>query len=221
MNANEEQHTGRPIADAPTQDPTAENCMGKKKQKRDGEVVRDEDGNALFGGYCRAWPGKGTDHVGDGRCKLHAGSSLQGEESPSFKHGLFSDYLSPEDRDAVDALEEYDDVEKLDELINWRMARLRRALRVRFDSEDEARNFFETFDKMVGQASINGQEPGLSKSQIRELAKILSTNEQAMQQEIDLVRRLIKDRNKIAEGEDVNVNTGDAWRQMMAGGDSS
>jgi hypothetical protein len=49
---------------------------------------------------------------------------------------------------------------------------------------------------------------------------MVSQNDRAAQQEIDLIRRLIKTRNKIAEGEDINLG----WREALAqssGGDES
>lgn len=210
---NGEDYLGRPIAEVPRRAPTDQACMGKKKQKQEGELVRDENGNALFAGYCKCWPGKGTDHVGEGRCKLHAGASDKGQDHPQFEHGLFSDYLDPEDRRATEALADMDDAEKLDELINWRLARLRRYLRETMDDDQES--FFQAFDRVVSEATRNGQL-GLSAEQIRELEKMLSNHDRAAQQEIDLVRKLIKTRNKIAEGEDVNVS----WRQALAGGDT-
>jgi len=213
MNVDESKYIGCPMDEVPSQEPTDTDCMGRKLQKREGEVVRDEDGNALFGGYCRCWPGKGTDHVGGGRCKLHAGASLRGEENPAFDHGLFSDHLGPKDRRTIEILEDYEDAEKLDELINWRLARLRRYLRETMD--DDRETFFEAFDRVVSEASRNG-DIGLSASQIRELGKMIGNHDRAAQQEIDLVRRLIKTRNKIAEGEDVNLG----WREALAGGDS-
>jgi hypothetical protein len=163
------------------------------------------------GGPCELPAGWGTDHVGEGRCKLHGGASLRGKESPTFKHGLFSDYLDEEDREAIDALEEYEDVEKLDELINWRLARLRRAVKAMQDPDDQ-RTFWDAFGELVAQTG----EP--EPEQIQELAQMLSQGNRAMQDEIDLVRKLIKDRNKIAEGEDVDVNV--SWRQALAEGDS-
>jgi len=190
MNVDESEYIGRPIDKVPSQDPTDEVCMGRKTRKRDGEVVRDDDGIALFGGYCQAWPGKGTDHVGAGRCKFHAGSSPTGEDNPAFEHGLFSDYLSEDDRRTAQALTEYDDAEK--------------------------ESFFDKFDRMVREARKNG-DPGLSAKQIKELGRSLNQHNRAAQQEIDLVRKLIKAHNKIFEGEDVNVNPGDRWRQLMGG----
>jgi len=161
---------------------------------------------------CKLPAGWGTSHVGEGRCKLHGGVTPTGQDHPQFEHGLFSDHLDPEDRRATEALAGMDDAEKLDELIDWRLARLRRYLRETIDGDRES--FFEAFDRIVGEAQKNGQ-PGLSAKQIRELGKIIRNHDKAAQQEIDLIRRLIKTRNKIAEGEDVNVS----WRQALVGAD--
>ena len=152
---------------------------------------------------CGLPAGWGTDHVGDGRCKLHGGASPRGEEHPNFEHGLFSDYLGEEDRRTVDALEEFDDAEKLDELVNWRLARLRRYLREM--SEEDEMSFWDAFREVVH--AVDEVED----AEIRELAKMLDKNNRAVQAEIDLVRKLIKDRNKIAEGEDVNMGLRDLF----------
>mgnify|MGYP001172356705 FL=1 len=44
---------------------------------------------------CRKPAGWGTDHPGDGRCKLHAGCSPRGADHPNFKHGERSKYFDP------------------------------------------------------------------------------------------------------------------------------
>lgn len=156
------------------------------------------------GDTCSLPAGWGTDHVGEGKCKLHGGSSPRGKEAAGFKHGLFSDYLDEEDRTAIDALDEYGDADKLDELINWRLARLRRAVQALNDDEDQ-RTFWDAFSELVEKTG----EP--EAEEIKELAKMLSQGNRAMQDEIDLVRKLIKDRNAIAEGEDVNVGLRDLF----------
>lgn len=158
-----------------------------------GGTKRDGSGDA-----CSLPAGWGTDHVGEGKCKLHGGANATGEDNGAFKHGLFSDYLDEEDREAVDALDEYGDVAKLDELINWRLARLRRAVRALNDSERSS--FWDAFEDLVAQTGP------IESAELRELAKMLGQHDRAMQNEIDLVRKLIKDRNKIAEGDDVNVS---------------
>lgn len=132
-----------------------------------------------------------------GKCRFHGDASPKGEDHPSFEHGLFSDYLSEEDRRTIDRLEEFDDAEKLDEIINWRLARLRRA--VRSLSDEQERNFWDAFADVVDSAGpVEAEE-------IAELAKMLDRGNRALQDEIDLVRKLIKDRNKITEGNTVNV----------------
>jgi hypothetical protein len=154
------------------------------------------------GDPCELPAGWGTDHNGEGRCKFHGGRNGRGRDANGFKHGLFSDYLDAEDRNTIDALGEYDDAEKLDELINWRLARLRRAVEALNDDADK-RTFWDAFADLVEQTG----EP--EADQIKELAKMLSHGNRAMQDEIDLVRKLIKDRNKIAEGEDHNLSLRD------------
>lgn len=47
------------------------------------------------GSPCRLPAGWGTDHVGEGRCKLHGGASPRGVDSPHFKHGARSKYFDP------------------------------------------------------------------------------------------------------------------------------
>lgn len=100
--------------------------MGRKKQSRDGELVRTEGGKAVFGGYCKAWPGKGTDHLGEGRCSNHGGAG-EGAGAPEgnangVSHGAYTDKsklyeseFSERERDLADRVtedyvERYEDV---------------------------------------------------------------------------------------------------------------
>jgi len=46
---------------------------------------------------------------------------------------------------------------------------------------------------------------------------MLDKGNRPVQLEVDLVRKLIKDRNKIAEGETRNLEMGDEWRELMSG----
>jgi hypothetical protein len=68
MDVDEDSLIGEPLDEAPKQDPIDDACMGRRWEK-------DEDDVQIFQGYCRAWPGKGTDHVGEGRCSKHGGSA--------------------------------------------------------------------------------------------------------------------------------------------------
>lgn len=166
-----------------------------------GVTKRDDSGDD-----CALPAGWGTDHVGEGACKLHGGANPgTGRDNPNFKHGLFSDHLDEQDQETIEILEEYGDADKLDNLINWRLARLRRAVESLHDDADQ-RTFWDAFEALVGQTGDPDAE------EIKELAKMLSHGNRAMQDEIDLIRKLIKDRNKIAEGEDHNVTLTDVLR---------
>lgn len=88
MDVNEDTLVGNPPSEVPKQEPTDEDCLGKRVNKQTGE----------FQGYCRATPGRGTDHVGEGRCKHHGGTN-SGENGQggtenngnAETHGLTSD----------------------------------------------------------------------------------------------------------------------------------
>jgi len=65
MDVNEDELIGTPSKGVPTLEPTDEDCLGKRTEKPDDETI--------FIGFCRSTPGRGTDHVGEGRCKHHGG----------------------------------------------------------------------------------------------------------------------------------------------------
>jgi hypothetical protein len=88
MNVNEEELVGGPLDEVPEQDPREDACMGRRSEKQ-------EDGGSIFLGYCRAWPGKGTEHVGEGRCDRHGGSSDGAPEGNDNAEG--NDGGAPED----------------------------------------------------------------------------------------------------------------------------
>jgi len=155
---------------------------------------------------CSLPAGWGTDHVGNGRCKLHGGNSLTGEDNPSFKHGLFSDHLGPEDQETIEVLEDVDNGEKLEDLINWRLARLRRYLRQM--SDEEERSFWDALQAILDQTG------DVEREELRELGKMLGNHERALQEEIDLVRKLIKAHDKVA-GDNSGVG---GLRDLFGGG---
>ncbi|MFW5978297.1 MAG: hypothetical protein ACOCP2_03585, partial [Halohasta sp.] len=144
----------------------------------------EEDDYNYFDGFwrcgradnCGLAAGWGTDHVGVGACKLHGGASPTGEDNPAFKHGLFSDYLDDEDQQTAEALTGFDDAEKLEELVNWRLARLRRYLREMSD-EDEM-TFWDAFREVLDATET------VEDDEIRALAQMLDKNNRAVQEEI-------------------------------------
>lgn len=170
----------------------------------DGEEYGDDD-TKVFVGYCQRPAGTGTDHPGEGRCKHHGGNAASGRDHGSFKHGLFSDVMNDEDRAVMAELEGVSNADQLDELIRLNMAQLRRAVSYMVDDEEQERTFFDAFDEIVTGARADG-EPGLDKGQIRELANLLGSGQKAMQDKMDLVRRLVLAHSKITEGEKLNVD---------------
>lgn len=202
MDVHEDQYIGEPISEPPTRDPTDEDCMGKKKLKRDGGVVRDGGGNVVFGGYCRCWPGKGTDHVGEGRCSLHAGNAgaPSGPENGNWKHGLFSDVVREEDRATLKSIESMSTQAKLESTLNMQVLKLRRAVE---EMEDSSQNeFWRAFADLV--EKIERPED----ADLRSLAQMLGQNDRAIRQWMDLIRRTAKDLHKITDGEKVNHEVG-------------
>lgn len=204
---DEEHYHGCVLEAVPKKDPTGKDCMGRKKLKRDGEVVRDDDGNALFDGYCRSWPGKGTDHVGEGRCKFHGGSSSgapSGEENGNFKHGLYSSVIREEDHDTLQRIEDMTTAAKLESTLNVQVLKLHRAVEG-MESEDRA-SFLDVFEEVVAGASAPDGE--IDANQLRSLAKMLGENDRAIREWADLIRRTAKDLHKITDGEEVRVEHG-------------
>jgi hypothetical protein len=101
MDVDEDELIGNALDQVPEQDPTDETCMARRSEKRDGESV--------FLGYCGAWPGKGTDHVGEGRCDRHGGAGGAPEDNDNAEgndggasegntnavtHGAYADHNS-------------------------------------------------------------------------------------------------------------------------------
>lgn len=81
---------------------------------------------------CQRPAGWGTDHVGEGRCKLHGGLTPRGADSPHYKHGAYSRYASalrPTVQAHIAALADHDPVDIVDEL------QLQRALLLDFISD--------------------------------------------------------------------------------------
>jgi hypothetical protein len=94
-------------------------------------VPPDEHCNARKddGTLCEQRAGWGTTHPGEGRCKLHGGSSLRGPDHPNYKHGRRTRYdkaLKAQLADAYAQLEDDDAFDIADEL------RLQRALLLEF-----------------------------------------------------------------------------------------
>ena len=159
------------------------------------------------GDPCGLPAGWGTDHVGDGRCKLHGGASSGAPSGPAngnWKHGLFSEVIREEDKATLRQIEEMKTAAKLESTLNMQVLKLQRAI-ASMESEDRA-SFLEVFEDMVAAASA--PDDSLDKSQLRHLAKMLGQNDRAIREWSDLIRRTAKDLHKITDGETVTVEHG-------------
>lgn len=68
------------------------------------------------GSSCAQVAGWGTDHVGEGRCKLHGGASLKGADHPNFKHGRYGKVIPQKIRERLDISADGDPLDILPEL---------------------------------------------------------------------------------------------------------
>lgn len=198
-----EPYIGGETSEAPKVDPEYY-CNSRRSDK------------GTFLGYCKNRAGKQTEHFGDGRCWLHGGNSPRGDDSPNFKHGLFSDYLDDDERETIDVLEQKQNAEKLQTIIDWRIARLRRAVRKLNDVDEETEeptNIYEAFQTLVDRADK------MESDEIKELAAMLGRNEDNLQREIDQIRKMIKTHNDISEGQKVNIDA-DVSSQVSGPGGS-
>jgi len=77
---DEQDLIGEPLEEVPQRDP-GEDCNARKSS------------GGTFRGYCGATAGKGTDHVGEGRCSHHGGSSDGAPEdnTNAVTHGAYAD----------------------------------------------------------------------------------------------------------------------------------
>ena len=187
---DDEHLIGKQTVDVPKRDPTDKHCMAKKSK-------RDHDGTSLFRGYCRNAPGKGTDHLGSGRCKFHDGPGAKsGPENPQWKHGLNSTVLRDEDEAMLEAIEELSTRAKLEETLNLQMVKLYRA--VESMEESSQNEFWDAFMQIVNQIEYPED------TDLRALAMMLGQNDRAIREWMDLIRKTAKDLHKITDGETVN-----------------
>ena len=100
---DEEEFIGKEVADAPKID-AGHYCNSRTSERTD-------EGDTVFDGYCSLRAGWGTDHVGEGRCRLHGGA-ITGAGPPKGNqnrttHALYADphhyheSLDPEGKEFV------------------------------------------------------------------------------------------------------------------------
>lgn len=174
--------TGDPIDDVPKR-PPAEHCMARRS--RDGR----------FRGYCQQPSGWGTNRD-TGRCRFHGGSTPSGPDHGAWRHGLYSDALREEDVALLEKLEDLATAKKLEDTLNLQIVKLYRAVES-LEGDADRQSFWDAFSELVA----NVDDP--STDDLRQLARMLGTNDKALREWMDLIRRTAKSLHDITEGQTV------------------
>lgn len=123
-----------------------------------------------------------------GKCHYHGGAT-------PLKNGIYSDVVRDEDRAVLDALEDLSTASKLEDTLNLQVMKLRRAVELTGDPEDEM-DFWGAFMQLVDGAGQGGElDPAL----VRELANMLQTPERAQRDLMDLIRKTAKTLHDITD----------------------
>lgn len=149
---------GEPVEDV-LELPPGENCNAR----------RTDDGR--FQGYCQNRAGKGTDHVGRGRCKFHGGlaGAPEGEANGAYRHGAYSrlfrrDFTSSEAACAAELVvllkTKEDTIEAACEAYAEAVLKYKRSNDVRFLRE--ARQLATTFNLIPTAGTDDGSKRGQS-----------------------------------------------------------
>lgn len=116
---------------------------------RDGVVPADEHCNARnrSGSHCELPAGWGTDHVGEGRCKLHGGAS-------PVRHGLYSKVTKHRLADRIAEVREREDLLELREQVAVQVSVVQEYLARLADGQFTAEDA-KTVSKLVDEVSRN------------------------------------------------------------------
>ena len=102
---------------------------------------------------CKRPAGWGTNHVGEGRCKLHGGKSTgpppekMKKNKNSMKHGLFAKYLPDETLEIMDSINEIKPLDILWTNIQMQFASIIRAQQIMFVENKDDHTTFKTKER--------------------------------------------------------------------------
>src|SRR5699024_8442164 len=150
---------------------------------------------------CKRPAGWGTDHPGEGKCKLHGGSGGPPKKNKNAeKHGLFSKYLPKETMDLVDGIEDLNTIDILWDNIKIQYAAIIRSQKIMYvkDREDDD---IHTIEK-----TIIGETPKKEDITVNKL-QVITSNErqtnflQSQSRAMTTLTRMIKDYEKLCKSE--------------------
>lgn len=147
-----------------------------------GRSKRDGSGDS-----CSLPAGWGTEHVGEGACKLHGGNTGRGKDNPNYKHGAYSKFAEYDDDvlDAVDAMTAEGDIAVLEDLRAERLSQYYTVLQYYAQSEGV----------QVAQDVLDAIESGeqVDKGLVGELARVMQVSTKSMDNLIARVQSLTND----------------------------
>lgn len=110
--------------------------MEKAKQPHDGTIC---GAKTREGTPCKQRAGWGTDHVGEGRCKLHGGKSTGApkQNKNAEKHGLFTKYLPEETKELAESIIDINYLDLLWQQITLQYAAIIRSQKIMYVKDKE------------------------------------------------------------------------------------
>lgn len=148
---------------------------------------------------CQQKAGWGTDHVGEGRCKLHGGMSKGVKKNNNAeKHGLFSKYLPQETMDLVNNMESLNNIDILWDNIKIQYAAIIRSQQIMYvkDREDD--------DIHVIEKTVIGETPKKDEITVNKL-QVITANErqsnflQSQSRAMTTLSKMIRDYEELCE----------------------
>lgn len=158
---------------------------------------------------CKQPAGWGTNHVGEGRCKLHGGKSTgpkdrkkqsksQKKNNNAEKHGLFSKYLPDETMDLVNNIEGLNTIDILWDNIKVQYAAIIRSQKIMYvkDREDD--------DIHVIEKTVVGKTPNKDDITVNKL-QVITANErqsnflQSQSRAMNTLSKMIKDYEELCK----------------------
>jgi len=131
-----------------------------------------------------------------GKCDIHGGKSVRGDDHPNTVHGLRSPYLTDEDRRLYDDVSQYEPHELILEEFHMTKTRLLRAARKTQGArgEDLARSILEDVP-----------EGGVDEDLVEALADVLDISLSSLDNQIGRLVQLSKEYRKWTEGDQLTL----------------
>jgi len=142
---------------------------------------------------------------------MHGGTRKRGTEHPNAIHGLRSEYMDDETQEIYEAVSEQSNADIVQEEIWAIKARILRAAKE--SGNNEAVMLVRDLTEKIGEEQV------IDPQIVNALAKMIQMSSSSLDRALGRMNDLVRTHHKITEGETVNVNAGDEWRELMSGDD--